>query len=120
MISGRPHQVGAQTQQQEDDVSGPDIARTAPAETAGTVTAETVAAETATADTAASDPYSPASLVDDADLRASIRRLGDLLGETLVRQHGPELLEQVEEIRARTKEGADVAGLLAELADADP
>ena len=50
---------------------------------------------------------------DDAELRAAIRRLGDLLGQTLVRQHGPELLEQVEAIRALGKQGADVSELLA-------
>ena len=39
----------------------------------------------------------------DAALRADIRRLGTQLGNTLVRQHGEDLLEAVERVRSLTR-----------------
>jgi len=60
----------------------------------------------------------------DEALRSDIRRLGNQLGETLVRQHGRELLDLVERVRALDKAarqdldreaGAELRDLLAEL-----
>lgn len=43
---------------------------------------------------------------DDASLRSDVRQLGDLLGQTLVRQEGSELLALVEQVRKTVREGA--------------
>ena len=45
----------------------------------------------------------------DAALRADIRRLGTLLGQTLARQEGRPLLDLVEEIRALVRSDAEAA-----------
>ncbi|MFZ4107922.1 MAG: phosphoenolpyruvate carboxylase [Candidatus Planktophila sp.] len=55
---------------------------------------------------------------DDAGLRSDVRRLGDLLGQTLVRQEGPELLALVEDVRKAVREG-DGVELLASLSIED-
>ena len=55
---------------------------------------------------------------DDASLRSDVRRLGDLLGQTLVRQEGPELLALVEEVRKAVREGSG-AEILAQLSVED-
>ena len=49
-------------------------------------------------------PVPSDALSDDAQLRADIRHLGEILGDTLVRQEGPELLALVESVRVLSRE----------------
>ena len=69
----------------------------------------------------------PPMTKDDA-LRSDIRRLGNQLGDSLVRQHGSQLLELVEKVRdlgkssrrgGREDSGTELRDLLAKLATAD-
>ncbi len=56
----------------------------------------------------------------DAALRADIRRVGNLLGQTLTRQVGPQLLDLVEQVRRLAREDSDAtAALLESLPTAD-
>ena len=57
------------------------------------------------------------AVVDDTALRSDIRLLGDLLGETITRHKGQELLDLVERVRAATR--VDAHEVAQQLSDVD-
>lgn len=72
---------------------------------------------------ATTDAVPDESVPISGDLRADVRRVSTLLGQTLVRHHGQELLDLVEAVRVKTKESksgdaeaaAEVRRILSEL-----
>lgn len=61
----------------------------------------------------------PAQPAADARLRSHIRLLGDLLGQTLSRQEGPHLLDQVESVRLAVRTDPQAAAEVLDAADLD-